>query len=364
MSHTNVTMKQFDRIRRIHEKINGNNYPNCRTLGQELGVSEMTIHRDMNIIRAFIDEAGGHASIEFDPLKNGFYYNGHFELPLQKTLENDKIQLLTEAKVFLSHFKNTPVYEGMEEVLDSFCANRRQDNDDDLLLRRIALAPSTEPKIQIDPQIWEDLTIALKKNWIVNIKYPKPSDDITEPAKSEKEQEFDRWYVHPYQILMDKGSAYLFGYVKEKKDVRLFDLNRIEQITTSFKHFDLPEKFEIENFTGGGHFGAFKRFEPKVYKIAFYEAARPIIRNGNWADDQKIEEDDENGCTILTFKAAQDMRILKWVFENMAYAQPLEPPSLVARWKYNVGVMAQMAGYKVDVIIKIEDIERMEREGN
>ena len=48
----------------------------------------------------------------------------------------------------------------------------------------------------------------------------------------------------------------------------------------------------------------------------------------------------------------------------MAYAQPLEPPSLVARWKYNVGVMAQMAGYKVDVNIKIEDIERMEREGN
>ena len=250
----------------------------------------------------------------------------------------------------------------MEEVLDSFCVNRKHDNDDDLLLRRIALAPSTESKIKINPQLWEDLTMALKKNWIVNIKYPKPSDDITEPSIQKKEQEFDRWYVHPYQILMDKGSAYLFGFVKEKKDVLLFDLNRIEQITTSFKHFDLPENFEIENFTGGGHFGAFKRFKPNRYKIAFYEAARPIIRNGNWADDQIIEEDDKNGCTILTFTAAQDMRILDWIFENKAYALPLEPPSLVARWKYNVGVMAQMAGYDVKVGIDITDVERMEKD--
>lgn len=58
------------------------------------------------------------------------------------------------------------------------------------------------------------------------------------------------------------------------------------------------------------------------------------------------------------------MRILKWVFENMAYAEPLEPPSLVARWKFNIATMAQMAGFKVKSDIKIEDIERMEREGN
>ena len=48
----------------------------------------------------------------------------------------------------------------------------------------------------------------------------------------------------------------------------------------------------------------------------------------------------------------------------MAYAEPLEPPSLVARWKYNVCEMAKMAGFKVESGIKIEDVERMEREGN
>lgn len=363
MQNTNVTMKQFDRIRTIHDKIFNHKYPNCSSLAKELGVSKMTIYRDMEIMRAPKDAGGFDAPIEFDSGQNGFYYNDHFELSLDKTLENDKIKLLTEAKVFLSHFKNTPVYEGMEEVLDGFCANRRRDNDDDLLLRRIALAPTTEPHVNINPKTWEDITEALKKNYVLYLHYPKKSDDITEPSVPVHEQEEEKWTVRPYQILLDKGTGYLFGYVEQKKDVRLFNLNKIIHLSTSFRKFDLPEKFEIENFTGGGHFGAFKRFEPKQYKIAFYEAARPIIRNGNWADNQKIEEDDENGRTILTFTASQDMRILKWVFENMAYAEPLEPPSLVARWKFNIATMAQMAGFKVKCDIKIEDIERMEREG-
>lgn len=350
---------QIKRIHYIHKRIANKKFPNCRSLAKELDVSEMTIHRDMDKLRNEF-----RAPIEFDYEQNGFYYYESYEFTLQKTLEENELQLLTEAKIFLSHFKNTPVYEGMENVLDSFCANRKYEKDDDLLLRRIALAPITEPHVHINPKTWEDITEALKKNYVLYLHYPKPSDDITEPSVPVHEQEEDRWTVRPYQILLDKGTGYLFGYVEEKKDVRLFNLNKISHLNTSFRKFDLPGKFEIENFTGGSHFGAFKRFEPKRYKIAFYEAARPMVRNGNWADDQIIEEDDENGRTIITFTAAQDMRILKWVFENMAYAQPLEPPSLVARWQYNVGVMAQMAGYNVKVNVKIEDVERMEREGN
>ena len=158
------------------------------------------------------------------------------------------------------------------------------------------------------------MTEALKKNWVISFKYPKPNDDITEP------------------------------------------------LNTLSKHFDLPEKFEVENFTGGGNFGAFKRFRPKQYKIAFYEAARPIVRSGNWAADQEIVEDDENERTIITFTSAQDMGILDWVFENKAYALPLEPPSLVARWRYNVAEMARMAGYDVQHDVDIEEVNRMDRE--
>ena len=56
------------------------------------------------------------------------------------------------------------------------------------------------------------------------------------------------------------------------------------------------------------------------------------------------------------------MRVLDWVFENKAYALPLEPPSLVARWRYNVAEMARMAGYDVQHDVDIEEVNRMDRE--
>ncbi|MBP5451636.1 MAG: WYL domain-containing protein [Treponema sp.] len=348
---------QIKRLYAIHAQISSGKFPNHKKLAQELKVSEMTIHRDLDKLRYDFN-----APIEFSYLDKGFYYTHPFEFEFQNTLQNDQLQLLTEAKVFLSHFKNTPVYKGMEDVLDSFCANRRRNNDDDLLLRRIALAPSPEPSVPIKPHIWESLTEALKKNWVISFKYPKPNDDITEPLIPKEKQIFECWTVNPYQILLEKGRAYLFGYVEEKDDVRFFELNKIETLNTLSKHFELPEKFEVENFTGGGNFGAFKRFRPKQYKIAFYEAARPIVRSGNWAADQEIVEDDENERTIITFTSAQDMRILDWVFENKAYALPLEPPSLVARWRYNVAEMARMAGYDVQHDVDIEEVNRMDRE--
>ncbi len=360
-----VLMKQYERILKIHKKIRNNDYPNCASLAKELGVSEMTIRRDMKTLTADKDKGGFGAVLEFDTLNNGFrYVDENFELSLQKNLKTSEVQLLTEAKVFLSHFKNTPVYKEMEEVLDSFCASGKRNDNEDLLLRRIAIAPNPYPAMQINSEVWETLTDALKKNRIVRFRYQAPSSDITEPDLPKKKSESVLCTVHPYQILMDKGSAFLFGFVEEKKDERLFELNKIypETLVEMAKKFILPEKFEIEHFTGGSNLGAFKRFKPKQYKIAFYEAARPMVRNCNLAKDQLIEEDDANCRTIITFKSAQDMRVLDWVFENKAYALPLEPPEFVARWKYNVSEMARMAGYDVPCDVDIEEVNRLDRE--
>lgn len=88
---------------------------------------------------------------------------------------------------------------------------------------------------------------------------------------------------------------------------------------------------------------------------------------GNWADDQKITEDvdeDGNERIVVTFTSAQDMRVLDWVFQNKAYAKPLEPESLVTRWRFNVQVMAQMAGLDVKVDYDLlEKADKLERSG-
>ena len=131
--------------------------------------------------------------------------------------------------------------------------------------------------------------------------------------------------------------------------------------------FKLPENYEFKNHTGKSHFGAFTRYAERQYKIAFYEDAIPEIKLGNWAEDQVFTDDiDEEGYerTVVTFTSAQDMRVLDWVFKNKAYAKPLAPESLVTRWKYNVAVMAKMAGFDVEVDYTLLDkAAKLEHEG-
>ena len=59
----------------------------------------MTIHRDMDKLR---DDF--RAPIKFNYTENGFYYYELYEFTLQKTLEENELQLLTEAKIFLYYY--------------------------------------------------------------------------------------------------------------------------------------------------------------------------------------------------------------------------------------------------------------------
>ena len=94
---------QFNRICFIHQQIALNKYPNCKTLAENLKVSEMTIHRDMNVMRGLKPE-GFEAPIEFSALENGFFYSQEFELPILKTINENELQILSTAKILLSFF--------------------------------------------------------------------------------------------------------------------------------------------------------------------------------------------------------------------------------------------------------------------
>ena len=328
-SSDKLSVPQFKRILYIHQQISDGKFPNCKSLADDLECSEMTIYRDKELL---INQFN--ADIEFDYYKKGFYYSSPFTLPLLETFTEKEIGVLATAKILLSHYKNTPIYEKAEQLINNICAYgdvcKYEKNFS--FLNRIAVAPVVMS--DVNSHLWNVMGIAMDENRAVSFDYYGSSWDPDLVKRT----------VYPYQLLFDDSRCFLFGYLEEKKDVRLFKMEKIKNIVILTKRFTLPEVYEFEKLCGGGKFGAFTRFQPKKYKIAFYEDARESIRNGFWAEDQIIEEDDENDCTIITFTSCQDMRILDWVFKNKAYAVPLEPPEFVKRWKYNIKVMAEEAG--------------------
>ena len=160
--------------------------------------------------------------------------------------------------------------------------------------------------------------------------------------KGKYDKERKNRIVHPYQLLLEDGTCYLYGYDEERQDVRMFVLRRMEQIRFVGKTFDLPNDFEFSVRFGFSKFGAYTFKKPVKYKIEFYNEARVWVRENRWADDQVIEE--KNGKTVLTFTSSQDDRIMGWILSCGADAKPIAPEDFVQKWKDKISAMAKLAG--------------------
>lgn len=326
-----ATTRQFERIKIIHEHIKNMEYPNvprlveiinARANTKEEETSIPTINRDIGLMKEQYK-----APIKYDRINNGYFYETDYNLPLLNTVSSDQMTILSSAKTLLSHYEGTPLYNEALALLDKLSSGSFQKNNS--LLNRIALTPT--PKININPVIWDKITQALRDNSVIKFDYN------------------GRWrtkttyrVVHPYQLLLDDGVCFLWGYDEAAEDkpdkLRLFNLNRMKTVCVTPRHFELPEDFEFENKCGGGKFGAFHNNSTtcEQYKIEFYGIARAYVHSCIWADDQILEDDEENDITTLSFSANQFNHVLGWILEQGANAKPIEPPRLVKEWKQEI----------------------------
>lgn len=315
-----INHPQLIRISKIHRKILAGVYPNCNELATELETSVITISRDIEFMRDSMM-----APIVYDSTKRGYYYSEKFDMPNYSMSDKD-VEVLASAKRLLSHFKDTPLYDDACNIIDLLSQTVIKNNPKEYI-NRIALP--ARPQVKYDKLIWNTLWEAIKQNRIVEFDY-----------NGRWRQETTHRRVKPYQLLMDEG-IFLFGYSEERKAERLFALSRIKNLVVTKETFELPEDFMFENRCGGGKFGAFVSDTKETYKIAFYEDARPVVRDLVLSDDEKIEEDDINECSYVTFSTTQSMKVLEWVLSLGYRARPISPAKFVDSWKYEISQLGE-----------------------
>ena len=74
--------------------------------------------------------------------------------------------------------------------------------------------------------------------------------------------------------------------------------------------------------SGGGKFGAFKSEKSDEFVIDLFDDARQIVKDCVWADDQKITDYDDEGCTEVRFTSSQALKIREWILSQGANAIP------------------------------------------
>ncbi len=121
---------------------------------------------------------------------------------MQNYLSENDLRVLFSAKVLLSHYKNTPVYPYYSR-------------------------PTVETTVNQD--IWKAIQDALNKNHILQFDYTDRWGKQTEQRK-----------LRPYQLVLDDGVCYLFGFDELRNAERIFSLVRMRNAVVTDEAFELP----------------------------------------------------------------------------------------------------------------------------
>lgn len=284
-------------------------------------VSEPTIFRLVQNLREndILEEKQVHGSYV---IKSGFedsYYS-------EETKRN--LALVASLKGLLQQYKGTPLFESVTKLI-YFLQPEVAKNDDMLSSGRVVVSPQME--YDIDVKNWDRVYAALQKNHKIQFRY----------LKSYTNNEAER-IVWPFQLVLDNGSVYLFAYSEYADAVLLYDLNYMADVAVLDEEFELPEKYDINDYSGGGRLGAFVGDNIERFEIRFSGYAKEWMKKHKLAADQVYKEEEDSA--VVSFSSSQYERVLELILSWGCQAEPVSPASLVERWKDAVMAMAEKAG--------------------
>jgi len=319
----NIPKTALPRIYFIDREIASGKYPNTKTLAEAYETGTATISRDIEFMRDMLN-----APIEYDYNRKGYYYTEKtFRLPAVYSSAEDMLAL-GMAKNLLSLYKNTPIYDAAKQLMDTVTAPLEEDENSHWYEDRIIVPPI--PSTQFSPEIWNNVCEGLKKNRILDIEYQSTWNGGCFPRQ-----------IHPYQLLFDDGSWYLYAFTEECKGMRIYGLSRMKNVRLTEKTFSFPASADYRVRFDGSYFGAYSGEKKYRFRIAFFGDGAMRVKERRWAADQRIKETPDG--VILSFTSAQYGKVRELVLSNGRDALPLEPEKLVRDWQENLRDMQKRA---------------------
>ncbi len=281
-------------------------------LAEECGVTRRTVYRDLDAI----PDAGYPLVSDPEPGGQTLYrfMTGFKKLP-PITFSLEELMTLYLCRGQLGFLRGTPFQDDLDDIFGRIHSS--------LPPRSVAhlerIAETASPKFQGErdyaakKDLLKELRRALLYQYRLDLSYT-PARRTTETYR------FD-----PYTLLFYEGALYLGGYAHNRNALRLFLIDRIEQITVLSERFEVPEDFSAGDLTGSA-FGLIDENQQTI-KVRFGEEIGHLIRERVWHPSQIVVEEDGGSLTV-TFEASGEKEILAWLFSYLPYVEVLEPESL------------------------------------
>ena len=116
LKFTGATRPPFYRLLHIDRKIKSGNFPNCRTLAEELEVHQRTISRDVDFMKNSLN-----VPLEYCARNRGFYYTeANYSMGLLKLTEGELLALYLGHSL-LARCKGTPYIQPVINAFNKIC---------------------------------------------------------------------------------------------------------------------------------------------------------------------------------------------------------------------------------------------------
>ena len=131
--------------------------------------------------------------------------------------------------------------------------------------------------------------------------------------------------VDPYRLVYYRGGLYLYARAHEYGEVRTFAVERIQKMEVLDQGFEIPADFNPSEYARSA-FGIFGG-KPQTVELRFAPEMAGYIRERNWHESQKLE-DDADGGVRLTMEVAPEFELKAWIKGFLPHVAVVRPASL------------------------------------
>jgi predicted DNA-binding transcriptional regulator YafY len=305
-------MDRFERLYKLYRALRARRYPVSReTLQQELECSEVTIKRDIGVLRNL------GAPIPYDRGQNGYYLdrgnNQVFEVPGLWFTSSELYALLTSYKLlfdvqpgWLSEYI-TPIIERLQELLDDTGKHHAQIQQRIRILQ-IAARPANLEHFQ-------QAVAALIERKQLQILYPgREKDKTTERT------------VSPQRLVYSRNNWYLDAWCHMQNGLRTFSIDRLHPVVT------LEEAtLEISDADLDAHYarnyGIFAGPAPHTAVLLFSADAARWVADEHWHPQQR-DQVLPDGRYELRVPYGDPRELIMDILKYGPDVEVLEPPEL------------------------------------
>ncbi len=322
------------RLWRLHGMMKSARSPSMKDLMGSMEVSQRTVERDIEILRDFF-----HAPIVFDRQKGGYRYADPsycLDAPALRLSEGEFVALFMAHRL-MSDVSGYPGYQTCQRAMKKLASllpsavPERAEQVEQMVSFHI-------PPLRGDPSNLErscaNICRAIQERSRVLIRYYSAS----------RERESLR-LLDPYHLRYVQAAWYLVGYCHTRKEVRIFAVDRILDLTMTHETFKIPEGFSLDEYLG--KVWRIERGERFKASVKFTSDVARYVRERKWHESQQLSE--EEGSLIARFEVDGWGEFKRWVMSFGSAATVLEPVEMAREIRAEASKMKESYDSLCDV---------------